>query len=49
MNGVNVGMIQRRRSLHLALETGQHLGVLGDLVGQKFEATKRCSFTSSAL
>jgi hypothetical protein len=40
MNGVYIGTVQRRRSLRLALETGQSLGVLGNLGGQKFEGNE---------
>jgi len=47
----DVGMIQRRRSLGLALKTGARDGVTRDATssGRNLRATKRCRRVSSAL
>ena len=45
MDGADVGMIQRRGGLSLALEAGQCLGVFSDSIGQKLqrnETAKSC-------
>jgi hypothetical protein len=44
----NVGMVQGRGGLRLALEAAQGLRIAGNFVGN-FKATKRCSLRSSAL
>jgi len=40
MNRANVGMVQRRSSLRLALKAGQRLRVSGDFIGQELEGNK---------
>ena len=40
VNGADVGMIQRRSGLRLALEAGQSLRIFGDIVGQEFQRDK---------
>ena len=45
----NVGMIQRRGGLGFTLEATKRLRALETSSGRNFRATKRPSFTSSAL
>ena len=40
VDGADVGMIQSRRSLRLALKTAQGLGIFGDFIGQEFQGDK---------
>ena len=36
----DIGMVKSRGGLRLPLETGQDLGVFGDVIGQKFQGDK---------
>ena len=49
VDGANVGMVQSRRRLRLALKTFQRLRVFGHFIGQKFQCDKSVSLMSSAL
>ena len=40
IDGADIGMVESRRSLRLALEAGQGLGVSADIIGQKLEGDK---------
>ena len=37
VNGADVGMVQSRRGLRFALETGESLGIAGHFIGEKLE------------
>ena len=49
VDGANVGMIQGRSSLRLAVKTSQSLRVFGDLLRQKFQGDEARRRVSSAL
>ena len=40
VDGADVGVVQRRRSLGFTLKTGERLGVSGNFFGQEFEGDK---------
>ena len=49
VHSADIGMVQGRGSLRLALKTAEDLGFSGYFVGRNFKATKRWSRVSSAL
>ena len=40
INGADIGMVQGRGRLRLALEAGQGLGIFGDFIGQELQGDK---------